>query len=151
MYMLYGTEAVKLESSYNRSVKIMMNLPYETHRGLIEPLSRRLHLRKILLKRCVSMTDSLRRSKKPILRALLSEMQYDARSNTGKNLREIMIQTSRSDISEIQLSDIESIQYFELAEDEEWRVKMLRHLLEERDKSLLDDEDLEWLNYLCCD
>ena len=142
---------MKLESCYNRSVKIMMNLPYETHRGLIEPLSRRLHLRKILLKRFVSMTDSLRRSKKPILRALLSETQYDARSNTGKNLREIMIQTSRSDISEIQLSDIESIQYFELAEDEEWRVEMLRHLLEERDKSLLDDEDLEWLNYLCCD
>ena len=103
------------------------------------------------MKRFVSMTDSLRRSKKPILRALLSETQYDARSNTGKNLREIMIQTSRSDISEIQVSDIESIQYFELAEDEEWRVEMLRHLLEEREKSPLDDEDLEWLNYLCCD
>ena len=47
----------------------------------------------------VSMTDSLRRSKKPILRALLSETQHDARSNTGKNRREIMIQTSRSNIS----------------------------------------------------
>ena len=151
IYLLYGTEAVKLESCYNRSVKIMMNLPYETHRGLIEPLSRRLHLRKVLLKRFVSMTDSLRRSKKPILRALLSETQHDARSNTGKNFREIMIQTSKSDISEIQVSDIESIQYFELAEDEEWRVEMLRHLLEEREKSPLDDEDLEWLSYLCCD
>ena len=78
MYMLYGTEAVKLESSYNRSIKIMMDLPYETHRGLIEPISGRLHLRKILLKRFIVMTESLRRAKKPILRALLSEIEHNA-------------------------------------------------------------------------
>ena len=151
MYMLYGTEAVKLESSYNRSIKIMMDLPYETHRGLIEPISGRLHLRKILLKRFIVMTESLRRAKKPILRALLSEIEHDARSNTGRNLRMIMMQTDKSDIREIQLSDIENIPYFDLAEDEDWRVEMLRHLLEEREKSPLNEEDLEWLNYLCCD
>ena len=63
----------------------------------------------------------------------------------------IMMQTDKSDIREIQLSDIENIPYFDLAEDEDWRVEMLRHLLEEREKSPLNEEDLEWLNYLCCD
>ena len=38
LYNLYGVEAVKLESSYNRSIKIMMDLPFGTHRALIEPL-----------------------------------------------------------------------------------------------------------------
>ena len=103
MYMLYGTEAVKLESSYNRSIKIMMDLPYETHRGLIEPISGRLHFSKILLKRFIVMTESLRRAKKPILRALLSEIEHNARSNTGRNLRMIMMQTDKSDIREIQI------------------------------------------------
>jgi hypothetical protein len=37
-----------------------------------------------------------------------------------------------------------------MAEDEEWRVEMLRHLLEEREGSPLDNEDMEWLDYLCC-
>ena len=51
LYSLYGAEAVKLESSYNRSMKIIMDLPFGTHRGLIEPLSGRRHLRKTLSKR----------------------------------------------------------------------------------------------------
>ena len=36
---LFCPAAVKLESSWNRSIKITMDLPYGTHRGLIEPLS----------------------------------------------------------------------------------------------------------------
>ena len=97
------------------------------------------------------MTESLRKSKKPILRVLLSETQYDVRSNTERNLRMLMIHTSKSDINQIQLSDIESLPYFDTAVDEEWRLEMLKHLLEEREKIPHDEEDLEWLNYLCCD
>ena len=151
MYNLYGTEATKLESCYNRSVKIMMDLTYGTHRGLIQPLSRRQHLRKTLCKRFIVMTESIKKSKKPILRTLFSEIQYDIRSNTGRNLRMLMIQLDKSDINQIQISDIESLPYFDLAEDEEWRLEMLKHLLKEREEGPLSEEDLEWLNYLCCD
>ena len=38
LYNLYNKEAIKLESSYNRSVKVMLHLSFGTHRGLIEPL-----------------------------------------------------------------------------------------------------------------
>ena len=151
MYNLYGTEAIKLESCYNRSVKIMMDLPYGTHRGLIQPLSRRQHLRKTLSKRFIVMTESIKKSKKPILRTLFSEIQYDVKSNTGKNLRMLMIHADKSDINQLQISDIDSLPYFDLAEDEEWRLEMLKHLLEEREEAPLSEEDQEWLEYLCCD
>ena len=150
LYKLYGPEAVKLESCYNRSVKIMMDLPIETHRGLIEPLSRRRHLSKSLSQRFLVFTEKIRRSKKPILRVLMSEIEQDVRSNTGYNLRMLMIHSNKSDIHDIVQSDIESLSYFNMAEDEEWRVEMLRHLLEEREGSPLDNEDMEWLDYLCC-
>ena len=39
LYDIYTTETVKLESAINRSIKIMMDLPFETHRSLIEPVS----------------------------------------------------------------------------------------------------------------
>ena len=39
LYNIYGTEAVKLESCCSRSIKNMMDLPFGTHNGLIEPLS----------------------------------------------------------------------------------------------------------------
>ena len=136
MYKLYGAEAVKLESSYNRSVKIMLDLPIETHRGLIEPLSGRQHLRKTFSQRFISFIDKLRKSKKPILRVLLSEIQHDVRSNTGRNLRMLMLHTDKSDISQIVMSDAENLPYFDMAEEEEWRIEMLRHLLEEREEPL---------------
>ena len=151
MYNLYGTEAVKLESCYNRSVKIMMDLPYGTHRGLIQPLSRRQHIRKTFCNRFLVMTQSIKKSRKPILRVLFSEIQDDVKSTTGRNLRMLMIHTDKSHINQLEVSDIESLPYFDLAEDEEWRIKMIKYLLEEREGGPLSTEDMEWLDYLCCD
>ena len=53
-----------------------------------------------------------------------------------------MIQTNKSDIRQIGPSDTESVPYFDMAEDEEWGIQMLRHLLEERESCPLDAEDL---------
>ena len=102
------------------------------------------------------MIEKIRKSKKQILNTVLFEIERDVRSTTGRNLRMLMRETDRCDcgwcdISEIQLSDIETLPYFQLAEDEEWRIGMIHHLLEEREMGPLDDEDLEWLQYLCCD
>ena len=36
---LFSQGAQNIESTYNRSVKIKMDLPYATHRSLIEPLT----------------------------------------------------------------------------------------------------------------
>ena len=49
------------------------------------------------------------------------------------------------------MSDAKDLPYFDMAEEEEWRIEMLGHLLEERERNPLDDEDEEWLDYLCCD
>ena len=130
---------------------MMMDLPFGTHRGLIEPLSERQHLRKTLARRFLVMIDSIRKSRKPILRCLTSEIEDDARSISGRNLRMIMLQTNQSDIGQLSVSDVDKLPYFDLAEDEDWRTGMLLHLLEERREAPLDMEDLEWLNYLCCD
>ena len=89
LYSLYSPGAVKLESSYNRSVKVMLDLPFETHRGLIEPLTGRKHQRTVFLKRFFVMIQKMRLSRKPILLRLLSKIELDVRSNTGKNLRNI--------------------------------------------------------------
>ena len=97
------------------------------------------------------MIKQIRNSKKEILKVLLCEIERDVRSNTGYNLRRMLLHTDRSDISQIQLSDIDDLPYFDLPEDEEWRAEMLKHLLDMREQGPLDKEDLEWLDYLCCD
>ena len=52
-------------------------------------------------------------------------------------------------IHDITLADIDSIEYCEVAEERQWRIEPLLHLLEEREAGGLDEEDLEWLDYLC--
>jgi hypothetical protein len=66
-------------------------------------------------------------------------------------MRMIMLQTKKSDISDVEVSDADKLPYYDLAEDEDWRTGMIHHLLEERREAPLDREDQEWLTYLCCD
>ena len=60
-----------------------------------------------------------------------------------------MLLINKSSIHDITLADIDSIEYCEVAEERQWRVEPLLHLLEEREAGGLDEEDLEWLDYLC--
>ena len=64
LYELQGPEAVKIESSYNRGVKVMLDLPFATHRSLIEPLTGKKHI--VLAKRFLLMIEKVRVSKKSI-------------------------------------------------------------------------------------
>ena len=66
------------------------------------------------------------------MRCLLSEIEDDARSISGRNLRMIMLQTNQSDIGQLSVSDADKLPYYDMAEDEHWRTGMLLHLLEER-------------------
>ena len=96
------------------------------------------------------MINSIRKSKKNILKCLLSEIERDVRSISGRNLRMIMLHWDKYDISEVSVSDADKLPYLDMAEDEDWRTGMLLHLLEERREAPLNTEDLEWLNYFCC-
>ena len=54
LWDLYGKEANKLYNQWNVLVRAMWDVPRETHRNLIEPLSETTHIKNILLARSVS-------------------------------------------------------------------------------------------------
>ena len=83
LWDLFCPAAVRLESSYNRSMKIMMNLPLTTHRELIEPLSGQQHLKTVLIQRFIQMVGKIRVSNKPILRTLLAAVEHNTLSTTN--------------------------------------------------------------------
>ena len=97
------------------------------------------------------MIQKIRVSKKPVLKKLLSEIELDVSSTTGRNLRKIMLETGNSRIAEVDLSEINDLKYFKLEDEEEWRIKMIKYFLEERLERHLDDEEEEWLEFLCND
>ena len=57
-------EQEKFEGTYNRSVKIFFDLPWATHRYFIEPLTGVPHMRRLLVKRYVSLIEKIRASSK---------------------------------------------------------------------------------------
>ena len=59
----------KLFSTYNKSVKIKFDLPYDTHRFLIEPLTGLPHVSRILVQRYISFIDKVRKSPKRSLQS----------------------------------------------------------------------------------
>ena len=118
LWDLFSPAAVKLESSYNRSIKVILELPHATHRGLIEPLSGRRHVKRIFLKRFLTMISSIRKSKKTVLLNLLRVSEKRTTSTTGRNLRNIMLILGESCIEKIEIEKIYKFPYFPLPKEE---------------------------------
>ena len=82
LWNLFGSGALTIQASYNKSVKVMLDLPYETHRSLIEPLTEEKHVKLVLIKRFLGFMDKIRKSDKLALKMLQLEAMRDVRSVT---------------------------------------------------------------------
>ena len=129
LWDLGGREMEKLESTYNRSVKIMFNLPWATHRKLIEPLTGAAHIRRTLGWRYLTFIRNIQKSEKKPLRNLLNLVKSDARTRTGSNLRRLMILSGKNTIEEVLDSNIDFV-YHKLEEDQNWKVNMLAEIID---------------------
>ena len=119
----------KLESTFNKSVKIMLDLPWATHCYLIEPLTRLTHVRQILVKRFLSFIAMIRKSSKFALIQLLEIISEDVRLSTGSNLRSIMLLANKSRVEELETSEV-IVEYHEIEDLEKWRVDFIREVVE---------------------
>ena len=86
---LFSAEVIMLENSWNVSFRRMYDLPLQTHRNLVEPVSQQLHLKKLLIKRFLSFIQQIQKSDKILPKQLLNIIVNDTRSITGCNLRRI--------------------------------------------------------------
>ena len=154
LWDLFSQGAQNIESSYNRSVKIMMDLPYATHRSLIEPLTGETHPKKILLSRFLGFMDKITKSGKERVKMLMETARKDVRSVTGSNYRNIMLLVGKSSVADVRKEDVEKIGYFELDSDQLWKVGSIREIIKVK-QGLMEvpgfgSDELETiLNFLC--
>ena len=117
-----------LENSWNVSFRRMYDLPLQTHRNLVEPVSQQLHLKKLLIKRFLSFILQIQKYEKLLPKQLIRLIENDTRSITGGNLRRILLLVKRSKVEEISKEDIENIEYATLNDDDNWRVNLIREI-----------------------
>ena len=143
-----------VENSWNVAMRLMLDLPRQTHRYLIEPLSNTWHIRKILVQRFLKFLQQIRNSGKKSTKFLLKSIIQDTRSTTGSNLRNILLQTNKSTIFELVPGDALSVGYHPITSSEKWRVDFISEIIHAKQKQLtilnLSEDNLEEMLAVLC-
>ena len=154
MWDLFSKEAVMLENSWNTSVRVMFDLPMQTHRNLIEPVSETKHLKFVLLERFLGFLYQIEKSTKTVPKHLLKFIKHDVRSITGSNLRNLLLLTDKNKIEELCKDDIKKMKYQQIEENNVWKVNMIKeitnvkfHKLEVQNFSIEELDEI--LSHLC--
>ena len=156
LWDLFSPGALNLESSFNKSMKIMMGLPYATHRSLIEPLSGEKSLKIVLISRFLGFMEKIGKSNKKGLIMLMETSRKDVRSVTGSNYRNIMLLTGKCRVSDVCKGDVKDLHYHKLEQSEAWKVSAIQEILQAKEGLAqiegFEDDELDFiLNYLCTD
>ena len=156
VWNLFGPGAHTIESSYNRSVKVMLDLPFATHRSLIQPLTGDLHIKIVLIRRFIGFIEKIKDCGKVALKMLMTEAAKDVRSVTGSNLRNIMLLVDKNRVEDVKLDDLNKVTYFKLEENERWKISMIKEVVDTKAGQLevpgFEHEELEaLLKHLCTD
>ena len=85
---------------------------------------------------------------------MINECQSNTMSRTGKNLRSIMLMCGETNVMNLQTNDIKRLTYVEVPKNENWRVPLLKELLEIRqDPDMLEgfsSEEIDLLIHYTC-
>ena len=135
---------------YKSSGRLMMDIPIETLRRLIQSLSGFLHIRKVLDKRILKFVVQNGKSPKIVLRSLMVMVM----ATTGANLRRILLQTDKVDVERLKVHDYTFIEYHELPEREAWKVGLVKELTDVKFgrvsiKNVNSEDVYNTLDYIC--
>ena len=61
-----------------------------------------------------------------------------------------MLISSKLNIEEIDIEDSNLFEYFPRPKEDEWKIEVIKILMEERELGNLDESDQELMDYLCC-
>ena len=135
--------------TWNVSIRIMFDLPRTAHRYLIEPITEKPHIQFTIMKRFLKFCEQLRVSNKSVLKSMIMHCQDNTMTRTGNNLRTIMLLTNDYSVLQIKPINLYSLTYKDIPEGEEWRVNILKELIDARyDRSMLQDFSYDEINHL---
>ena len=157
LWDLLSADCQRIYSSWNVTVRNILNLERSTHRFMIEPLSGCLHPQAMLESRYFSFYSGLVNSSKFCVRYLARLAERDMRTVMGRTLNYILEQCgmNSSQLSELSSSLIKKkVKYLEASEVNQWRVKLGIELVKVRDGEVEVDgftnaEIQEMLAYVC--
>ena len=121
---------------------------------MFEPLSGIQHVKRSIFKAFISFVNKLHYSPKEVVRDVFQLIKGDCRSITGSNLRNINIDCAADRVHPFAEVNIEKKDFFPAPAHSEWRVSLIRELINMRDgdsnaTGWTKEEMNDALEYLC--
>ena len=131
LWDLYSDEVTRIFSSWNVTVRNVYNIPWTTHRYLIEGVSNSVHPKTMMCSRLVKFLECLKSCSKGSVRYLVNLVYNDRRTLTGRTVTKIArdCDVERSTLCS---SIAKSLVYRAPPLEEEWRLPLLKELLDVR-------------------
>ena len=144
IWKLNGQETQHLISAWNKNIKLIYDLPWETHRWVIQLITGD-NLKCILYAQFVKFINAIHKSSKPAIKYLYFVSASDVRSITGSNLRSILVDTGIQAIpGTLQLKEIKKTVLHRVPSGEERKIPLLESLLDVQSGAseiLFDEEE----------
>jgi len=156
LWDLFGRDVNRLYSSWNMAVKVLFDLPRETHRYFIEPISENMHLKSLLCSRYVSFYTSLQKSMKLSIRFLANISVNNVQTVLGNNMFNIAHECN-VDICDLSSNIVKKNMHFSrITEDSLWKVDFIKELMDLKAENLFipgfDNTDIQDIfRFICCD
>jgi hypothetical protein len=155
---IFSPDCERLYTSFNVTIRTVLNIDRCSHRYLIEPLSGCLHLKTMIASRYVTFYRSLINSKKMPVRFLARLAERDQRTVLGRTLSSLLLTCNLEDgdLMNLNAGLVKKMMVYKAAPaDEEWRISLGQELFQLRGAGQLVlpgftcEEQEELLHYVC--
>ena len=150
LWDIYSTNFARLEKTWNVSIRLMLSIPRNAHRYLIEPLSGTQHIIKSIRNRFLRFVSNIASGSRKVLSTVLNIVKKDVRSVTGKNLRHINLKSNIANDGKV---DVFKEPYKAIPKDEQWRIPLAKEIIETKFGNLslnIAKEELDDILYFVC-
>ena len=124
-----------INTAWNKVVRIIFDLPYRTHRYLLEPFSGFHHIYTLLNNRFLKFYSTIFMSNKKVISNLRLCQENDCRSTFGSNIKNICLINDTLNILDCKKF---SVKYFPINETDSWRVGALKELIQSKNFFSID-------------
>ena len=149
LWDLHCVQIEKLWSCWHKTIKSAFDLPFATHRYLLQDLVPYKHIRTIIIKRFINFYKKIKLSDNPYVKMIFKVQSSDYRSTFGKNILSLC---RHARVRNLEDADICVFDAFPVPEDERWRIPLIKDLIEENlnPSNLLTRDELELLMHTVC-
>ena len=150
LWDLSSIESYRIDTTFNKLVKNVFNIPYDTHRFIVENISGVKHIRSKLVKRFRNFYHQLITCGKSEIIQLVRLKEHDQRSIFGRNCTKVITMTGAHSVFD---SNVESLVIYPVPEGEQWKVSLVNELIDSRrglcDCGLTSQEVSDIINAVC--